>query len=254
MRNTVKKYYEYVHSAVEGILNSEENSKAIEEGARLIAERIVQDKLVYLIGPGGHSNLSTEECLCRAGMLVQLSPMIDATNLLHGTTKTRFLQRSNGAYAKGLLEEYGLEAGDVLIIINAYGINSLTVDMAVEGRKQGVKIIAISSAEFAKRLPSEHPARHPSGKSLRDVCDVFIDSKMPFEDAVIEIEDVEQPVGPTSTLCNVFSINILMLSAVERIVEMGHKPKIWRSINLPGGDEYNKSYFKEYGQRIKFLL
>ena len=54
---------------------------------------------------------------------------IDATNLLHGTTKTRFLQRS-GAYAAGLLEEYDIKAGDLLVVVNAYGINYLCVELA----------------------------------------------------------------------------------------------------------------------------
>ena len=77
---------------------------------------------------------------------------------------------------------------------------------------------------------------------------------MPYGDAVVQIEGAEQQAGPTSTLCNVFAINLLMLSAVEELIGMGKKPDLWRSINLPGGDEYNKNYFRDYGQRIRYLL
>jgi uncharacterized phosphosugar-binding protein len=45
-----------------------------------------------------------------------------------------------------------------------------------------------------------------------------------------------------------------MMLAVEKLLEMGVKPKIWRSINMPNGDEFNTSYFKDYGQRIRYLL
>ena len=186
-------------------------------------------------------------------MLVQLNPMIDATNLVHGTTKTRFLQRSGG-YAKGLLEEYGVRKDDVIIVINAYGINYLTIDIALEAKKLGLHVIGIGSHSFAKVIAHDHPARHPNKGNLEDVVDVFIDCKMPFGDAVVDIQGCDQKVGPTSTLCNIFSINLLMMLAVEKLLEMGVKPKIWRSINMPNGDEFNTSYFKDYGQRIRYLL
>lgn len=253
MKASLLKYHRIILDVYEQIMNDAENAAALEIAGKRIAQRIAEDKLVYLVGPGGHSNMTTEECLCRAGLPVQLSPMIDATNLVHGTTKTRFLQRSGG-YANGLLDEYGLEAGDVLILINAYGVNYLSVDMGLQARKRGVYVIGISSRSFGRNLEKDHPARHPEGLNLEDACDVFIDCKMPFGDAVIEVDGAEQNLGPTSSLCNIFTINLLMLEAVEALMGMGVAPKIWRSINLPGGDAYNASYFRDYGQRIRYLL
>lgn len=253
MRDSQRKYHKQIVTIYQQIMEDEGNQKALSAAAALVADAVCDDRLVYLSGPGGHSNMSTEECLCRAGMFVQLSPMIDGTSLLHGTTKTRYLQRAAG-YAKGLLEEYGVQEGDVLIVVNAYGINYMTVDMAMEAKKAGLHVIGIGSRSFAAAIAREHPARHANGKNLEDVCDIFIDCKMPLGDAVIAVEGCEQDVGPTSTLCNIFTIHLLMLEAVECVVEQGVTPKIWRSINMPGGDAYNVSYFKEYGQRIKFLL
>jgi uncharacterized phosphosugar-binding protein len=253
MKKSLKEYHAIIASTFDAIMEDDKNEESLDRAADLIAHSIASDRLVYLVGPGGHSNMTTEECLCRAGMLVQLNPMIDATNLVHGTTKTRFLQRSGG-YAKGLLEEYGVQKEAVIIVINAYGINYLTIDMALEAKKRGLHVIGLGSHSFAKVIASNHPARHPCGKNLEDVVDVFIDCKMPFGDAVIDMEGSDQKVGPTSTLCNIFSINLLMMLAVEKLIEMGVKPKVWRSINMPNGDEFNASYFKDYGQRIRFLL
>ena len=253
MKKSLLAYHELVLNIYDEILNDSLNAEAFAKAGKEIAARLSKDQLVYLVGPGGHSNMSAEECLCRAGMPVQLSPMIDGTSLLHGTTKTRFLQRSVG-YAKGLLEAYDIKAGDVLILINAYGINCMTIDMAIESKKKGIFTIGICSKSFGRRLPADHPARHPNGKNLEDLCDIVIDSKMPYGDAAIEIPGADQRVGPTSTLCNIFVINLLMLQAVEEMIGMGCNPKIWRSINLPGGDEFNKEYFAEYGQRIRYLL
>lgn len=253
MRKSMHEYYNVISDVYKKITEDPQNGASFRAAGKVIADKLKKDELVHLVGPGGHSNMSTEECLCRAGMPVQLSPMIDATNLIFGTTKTRFLQRS-GKYAAGLMEEYDIKQGDVLIVINAYGINFLSIDLAEKAKECGATVIGISSSEFGKLTPKDHPARHPSGKNLEEVVDIFIDNKMPFGDAIIDIEGAEQKAGPTSTLCNVFVINLLMLSAVEELIDMGVKPELWRSINLPGGDEYNKNYFHDYGQRIKFLL
>lgn len=253
MRDSLKSYWKTVSELVDEIACEKHNEEAFSKAAELIADRLSKDELVYLVGPGGHSNMTTEETLCRAGLPVQLSPMIDCTNLIFGTTKTRFLQRS-GNYAKGLLEQYYIKGGDVLIVVNSYGINYLCVDLALEARKLGAKVIAITSTKHCSQIEAGHPARHPSGQNLKDVVDVYLDSKMPFGDVTTEVSGVDQLLGPVSTIGNVFTMNMLMMEAVERLVEKGVSPKIWRSINLPGGDEYNKTYFHDYGDRIKYLL
>lgn len=253
MRKSMLQYYQTMTGIYDSIVNDPENEKAFEAAGKAIAQRMADDKLVYLVGPGGHSNMATEECMCRAGMPVQLSPMIDCTNLLNGTTKSKFLQR-NGKYAVGLLDEYNIGEGDVLVVINAYGINYLCVEIAIQARKRGVTVIGVSSPAHSDFVPADHPQRHPDGTNLKDVCDIFLDCKMPYGDAAIELEGAEQKVGPTSALCNIFTIDMLMLSADEELIEMGVTPKIWRSANIPGADQYNAKNRREYGQRIRFLL
>jgi len=253
MRDSMKHYWNTVSSLVNEIATEKHNEIAFKEAAKLVADKLAKDELIYLAGPGGHSNMTTEECLCRAGLPVQLSPMIDCTNLIFGTTKTRFLQRS-GRYAKGLLEQYYLKEGDILIVVNAYGINYLSLDLAIEAKKLGVKVIAITSTKHCCEIAKDHPARHPSGQNLKDVVDIYLDCKMPYGDVTTPIEGVDQMLGPVSTIANVFTLNMLMIEVVEQLVEMNVSPKIWRSINLPGGDEFNKIYFRDYGNRIKYLL
>lgn len=253
MRDSMRKYYETMQGIYDAIISDPANEEAFKLAGKAIAEKLNKDELVYLVGPGGHSNMSTEETLCRAGMPVQLAPMIDVTNLMFGTTKTRFLQRSS-KYAEGVLDQYYLKKGDVLVVINAYGINTLCIDLAVKARERGVTVIGISSSLHADKIPKDHPARHPTAMNLQDAVDIFIDCKMPFGDATTEVSGADQYMGPTSTLCNVFCVDMMMISAVEELVEIGGKPEIWRSINVPGGDEYNAAYFRNYGNRIKYLL
>ena len=79
------------------------------------------------------------------------------------------------------------------------GINSLTIDMALECRKRGIFTIGITSRDFANgEVEKNIPARHPSNKNLYDLVDIIIDAYVPPGDALLEIERVYVPIGPGS--------------------------------------------------------
>ena len=195
----------------------------------------------------------SEECMCRAGVLANINPMLDATNLFNGTTKSRILQR-NPAYAAGVLDEYYIPEGAILIINNSYGINALTIELALEARKRKIRTIGISSSAHFKNTPKGHTGRHPSNQNIFDVVDVPLDNHMPHGDAIIDIPGCEQPVGPVSTIASIFLLQNVLIRSVERITEKGGNPDVWRSYNIPGGDAYDEHLFKKYGCRVKYLL
>ncbi len=223
--------------------------------ARAVAVRVAAGGLVHVIGTGGHSNMAAEEVIWRAGGLAPVNAILDAgTNLIHGAKRSNIIERAPG-YAARVFDSYrlGRTPGEVIVIANAYGINTMTIDTVLEAKKRGMVTIGISSTGFADKVPKDHPARHASGKNLYQEVDWFINNFMPYGDAVVEIEGVPQKVAPTSTLCNVFAINLLMLSAVKELREMGIDPPLWMSANLPGGDEKNRALEEEYFPRIRHL-
>lgn len=248
-----KDYFERVIQCINDIYNDDATRQNMEKAAELIAEQSVKGNLIYIVGAGGHSNMIAEECMCRAGVLANINPMIDATNLFNGTVKSRLLQR-NPDYASGVLDQYNIPEGSVLIINNAYGINALTIGLAMEGKKRGLHTIAITSPDHYNHTPLDQPGRHPSKQNIGDVVEILLDNHMPHGDAVVEVEGVDQKIGPLSTILGVFTLQMTLTRAVEKIKEMGGTPDIWRSINLPGGDAYNVRLFSEYGKRIKYLL
>ena len=117
-----------------------------------------------------------------------------------------------------------------------------------------VVTIAITSPDHYNHTPLDQPGRHPSKQNIGDVVEILLDNHMPHGDAVVEVEGVDQKIGPLSTILGVFTLQMTLTRAVEKIKEMGGTPDIWRSINLPGGDAYNVRLFSEYGKRIKYLL
>jgi len=234
----------------------EREEENIKKAADIMAKSINQDKIIHVIGTGGHSNMGAEEMFYRAGGLIPINAILDAgINLIHGAKRTTTIERTAG-YGVKVMDAYniGKTTGEVIIIINACGINTMTIDVALEARKRDMISIGITSTTFATLVPKGHPSRHPTNKNLHELVDVFINNHQPIGDAVVEIEGAEQKVGPVSTICNSFVIQLLVIETVKKIIELGKKPLIWKSANMPGGDEANREYFEEYSKRIKHLL
>ena len=137
--------------------------------------------------------------------------------------------------------------------MNAYGINSMTIDVALECRRRGLKTIGITSDSFARIVPKDAPSRHPSGLNLFENVDVYVNNHLPEGDACIAVEGVSQHMGPMSTYCNCFAIDCIMMKAAEKLAADGIDPPIWMSANMPGGDAANKALEEKYFMRVKHL-
>jgi uncharacterized phosphosugar-binding protein len=162
------------------------------------------------------------------------------------------IERTPG-YGKIVIDDYGLKANDLLIIINAYGINAATIDAALEARRLGVKTIGVTSVAHAKATPPDHPARHPTKKNLYELVDVVLDSKVEVGDAVVSIEGLEQKVAAMSTFANAYLLNALAAETVHILVREGITPPIWMSGNATGGDAANARFIERFKGRIKKL-
>lgn len=225
---------------------------SIEKAASLMAETIKKDELIHVIGPGGHSNIGAYELFYRAGGLVPVNAILDPGTLLSmGARRSTIIERTPG-YGAAVLEAFNVRDG-VLIIVNAYGINAMCIDVALEARKRHVPTIGVTSRAFAENIPAGHPARHPSKKNLFEIVDVHVDCHMPFGDAVVSMEGLQQKVAAVSTLVNCFTLNLLVIRTVEKLLDQGVTPPVWTSGNIPGGDQANKAYLEHYQGRIRLL-
>lgn len=231
----------------------DEEADSIKKAAYVLADHIKQDKLVYVYGPGGHSNLGSQEIFFRAGGLMHVSAILDEGTLLSGgALRSMAVERTPG-YGRIVIDDYGLKDGDLLIIVNAYGINAATIDAALEAKARGVKTIAVTSVHHALETPLDHPARHPSKTNLADLVDIVLDCKIDVGDAVVEIEGLEQRVAAMSTFANAYVLNSLVAETVEVLVHEGITPPIWMSGNATGGDEANARFIERFKGRIKKL-
>jgi len=249
----IKKYGEDLAAIFAEI---DKETPAMEKAAKVIADAYLAGKMVHVIGPGGHSNIAAEEVLWRAGGLAFWNSILDAgANLIHGAKRSNVMERTPG-YGISVLNAYrvGAEKGEVIVIVNAYGINAMSIDIVEECKKRGVTTIAVTSDSYAKLVPQGHRSRHPSGKNLYEEADIYINNHLPIGDAIIHIDGYDQNVGSASTFCNCFVMNSLTALTVKELLSRGVNPPVFESANMPGGDEHNKSLEEKYGKLVKHMF
>lgn len=245
------KYYKEVISIIDSIHKEEKNR--ILKVSRIIADQIIKDKLVHVWGPGGHSNLAAMEVFFRAGGLMHVNAILNTDTMLSsGALKSMQVERLPG-YGKIVIEDTGIGEDDLLLIINAYGINSATIDAALTAKELGAKTIGISSFKHAEETPDDQVARHPSKKNLHEVVDFSIDCKLSVGDATIKLPNFEQKIGALSTFANAYVLNSVIIEAINMLVNDGVKPPVWMSGNVKGGDEWNDQFLSKFKDRIRML-
>ncbi|MGL4967470.1 MAG: sugar isomerase domain-containing protein [Inquilinus sp.] len=244
-------YLDRTHDLMRAILETERDG--LDRAAVRLADQIAADRLVHVFGPGGHSNLAAQEIFFRAGGLMHVSAILDEGTLLsNGALRSMAIERTPG-YGRVVIADRGLGSDDLLILVNAYGINAALIDAAIEAKRRGTFVIGVSSRGHADQTAPDHPARHPTKQNLHDLADIAIDTKVPVGDAVVRIPGVGEPVAAVSTFANAFALNCLVIRTIAKLAERGIEPPVWRSGNAPGGDEANSRFIGRFRGRVRSL-
>lgn len=246
---------ELYQKEVFGIISKihDEEKERILLAARAIAEQIKKDRLIYIFGPGGHSNLAAMEIFFRAGGLMHVSAMLNQDTMLScGALKSMQTERLPG-FGRVVVNDYRVGKDDLLIVVNAYGINAATIDAALQAKENGAKVIGVSSHAHADNCPKDHPARHPSKQNLHEIVDYTVDCKIQLGDAVIALPGFEQKIGALSTFANAYVLNCMVIEAINMLHNEGVKPPVWMSGNAPGGDAWNNRFMQGFRDKIRCL-
>lgn len=223
------------------------------KAAVLMADAIEQDRLISVYAGGGHTTLCIGEMFFRAGGLANINPIMETgLSVFNQALKYLELERTVN-YGSAILRYFDLKKDDVLIIYHNIGINPATIDAAMEAKKNGVKIIAVSSSYWQQGTPADSPIRHPSKANLFDFADVCIDDLNPLGDAQIFVDGLDTPMAPSSNIVDFYIAHRLELETAAECVRRGLEVPVWRSANAAGGDEANKKYLDKYMSRVKML-
>lgn len=244
-------YFERIVANLQQV--NETQSENIRKAGSLMADAIEQDRLIHVYGGGGHTTLCMGEMFFRAGGLSNINPIMETgLSVFNQALKYLELERTVN-YGSAIMKYAALKEGDLLIIFHNIGINPATIDAAMEAKKAGAKIIAVSSSHWQNEMPADHFIRHPSGKNLFDFAEVCIDDFNPVGDAVVNIPGCEVPIAPISNVVDFYIAHLLEIETVSQCVQRGIAPPLWTSANTPGGDEKNAQLLAKYMPRVKML-
>lgn len=228
-------------------------SENVRKAAKLMSDAIANDRLISVYGGGGHTTLCMGEMFFRAGGLSNINPIMETgLSVFNQALKYLELERTVN-YGSAIMKYYDLKQNDVLIIFHNIGINPATIDAAMEAKKNGVKIIAVSSSAWQSEMPEDHFIRHPNKKNLFDYADVAIEDFNPVGDAVVTVPGLDTPIAPVSNIIDFYIAHLLEIETVKQCIDRGITPPVWSSANTPGGDEKNAAYLEKYKPRIKML-
>ncbi|HPN17839.1 MAG TPA: sugar isomerase domain-containing protein, partial [Candidatus Aminicenantes bacterium] len=188
---------------------------------------------VYMFG-SGHSVIPVLDIFPRYGGFVGFFPLYDPrlmwTNVIGpgGARELLWIERQEG-YAKIFLQSYPLEPRDVMLVFSHGGLNAAPIDVALEAKAKGLKVVSVSShanLKIARRS-------HSSGKALAEVSDIAIDNCVPPEDALVDVGQTER-VAAGSTVAAVVVAMSLVAETAARLAETGGVPPTFVSPNVPG--------------------
>ena len=228
-----------------------ENIKRV---AAVMADSIAAERWVHTFGCG-HATLPVEEMYPRIGGFVGFHPMIELplTYFTHivgemGIHQFLFLERAEG-FGVEVMKSYDFDQRDTMWIFSHSGINNVNIDIALESKRIGMKVVALGSADSYKN----HNSRHSSGKRLFDIADIVVDTCVPAGDASVPLKNHQDKIGPVSTIAFTTALWMIITTVAEILVEKGVKLYIHPSHNLPDDTTAHDrlhAALKEYKRRI----
>ncbi len=226
----------------------------IKKAAEMMADTIEAKRWVHTFGCG-HATLPIEEMYPRIGGFVGFHPMIELpltffTRIVGemGVHQFVFLERVEG-YGQEIMKGYDFDKRDIMWLFSHSGINNVNIDIAIESRKKGMKVIVFGSAAAAKGKKT----RHSSGKTIFDLADVVVDTCAPLEDASVTLKNHPDKIGPVSTMAFVTCVWMTITTVAEILADRGVKLYIHPSHNVPGNESSRvrlDEALAEYKKRI----
>lgn len=231
----------------------ETQKENIMEAAIAMADSIEKERWVHTFGCG-HATLPIEEMYPRIGGFVGFHPICELplTFFTHivgdmGVHQFVFLERVEG-YGNQIMKGYNFSKDDCMWIFSHTGINNVNIDIALEAKRQGMKVIAYGSAAEAKGKTT----RHSCGKTIFDIADIVVDSCAPLEDASVDLVGHVDKIAPVSTMAFITTVWMTITTVAEILTERGVKLYINPSHNAgkEGSRERLDESLAKYKERV----
>lgn len=239
-----------------GVMDKIENTQLenIQKAAEVMADSIEAGRWVHTFGCG-HATLPIEEMYPRIGGFVGFHPIVELpltffTNITGqmGVHQFIFLERVEG-YGIEIMKGYDFDVRDTMWIFSHTGINNVNIDVALEAKRKGMKLVVFGSANEAKGKKT----RHSSSKNIFEIADIVVDTCAPVEDASVPLQNHPDKIGPVSTMAFITAVWMTVTTVAEILAARGVKLFIHPSHNAPGAENTKERLdeaLSEYKRRV----
>jgi uncharacterized phosphosugar-binding protein len=230
---------------------------AIDTAAGWFAQTILAGRMVHVFG-SGHSRIMVDEMWPRYGSFPGFNPIVELSLSFHnlvvganGQRQAMFLENVSGLAAR-ILRNFAVEPVDTAFVISSGGCNMVLVEMAEEFRRRGVRVVALVSRAHCATSTS----KRADGEKPPDFADLTLDTGAPSGDAMVQLDGLDTPVAPGSTVGGCLVVNAVKAEVAARLTAAGHPPKVLSAASVVGGaraTEIFESAYDEHAHRLARL-
>lgn len=255
MTDVTGQYLKAVRAALDAIEATQHVH--IRQAAEVFAKTISARRLVHVFGTG-HSRMAVEEVFPRYGSFPGFHPIVELSMTYHnavvganGQRQAMFLENVQG-FGKVLWRNFRAAADDCLWAISTSGCNAVTIDVALEAKRIGMFVVALTSLEHANASTS----RHECGKRLHEFADLVIDQKAPAGDSSVWIDGLDTPVAPISSVTGCAIVNCVKAEVAALLTELGQPPLVLTAACHLGAERAAARFdaaYDDYRERVGIL-
>jgi len=229
----------------------------IRQAADWFAKSILAGRMVHVFG-SGHSRIMVEEMWPRYGSFPGFNPIVELSLSFHnlvvgsnGQRQAMYLENVSGL-AERILRNFGLSNLDSALVISSSGCNVVPTEIAEQFQKHGVRVVSIVSQKHLETSTS----KRADGLKLTQFSDLVLDTGAPAGDAMVQVEGLDTPVAPGSTVGGCLLVNSIKAEVALLLTQAGHPPIVLSGANIVGaeraGDLFEAAY-DEHARRLARL-
>lgn len=238
-----QEYWKETQRILDEIYHSQQD--AIEQAADLISNTLIEGGQLHLWDTG---HTIGNEAVNRAGGLMAMTPLQFDLKIINTIAYSPIIPKEPKltedqirGFVGYTLANSNLKKGDALIIGSVTGARTIAVEVALQAKELGVKIVGITSMNYSQWVN----VKHSSGKKLYDLSDVVIDNICEIGDAIVQVEEMNGKICPTTGITAGMIIWLMCAEIVEKMLQKNKKPDVFLSMNLPGATERNQKVVQE---------
>ncbi|MFZ9660532.1 MAG: sugar isomerase domain-containing protein [Chitinophagaceae bacterium] len=249
---------QYLHHTGQIIECIRKQKSAILQTAAWFSSSILAGRMVHVFG-SGHSRIMTEEMWPRYGSFPGFNPIVELSLTYHnnvvganGQRQAMFLENVSGL-ASRIIRNFKLSEMDSALVISSSGANIVPVEMAEIFQSNGIKVVAL----ITKNHSSTSQSKRVDGKKLSDFADLILDTGAPEGDAMVNIDGLDTPVAPGSTIGGVILVNCIKAEVARILTQAGHPPKVLTAASKIGAERSTALFeaaYDEHAWRLSKLF